>query len=124
MVGLFLGALHLFLLLNAAIRSVADKWLIGGGAAAVRIVLLMALSMAGARIRGGAEPTTGATVALYAGPALTAAVLALAFLRKKKTSAGSESERNAQIVMRAWLAVTVIDVAYLVVNVVRMSGSH
>ena len=129
MLGLFIGTVHLFLMLNAGVRSVAGKWFLGGVAAVARIVLLMALAMAGARIRaGGAEPTSGITVALYAGPALTVVACALAFLRRRRVAAGAagpEAEKVAVIVMQAWLAAAVMDVIFLVVNIVRMmNASH
>jgi len=119
--GLFIGTVHLFVMLNAAVRSVAGKWLVGGVAAAVRIVLIMALSMAGARIRvGGAEPTPAITLALYGGPALTLLTLALAFFRRRSMPAGSETKAVADIVMRAWLAAAVFDMLFVIVNVARV----
>jgi hypothetical protein len=125
MLGLFIGAAHLFLMLNAGVRSVAGKWWLGGVAAIARIVLLMALSMAGTRIRSsGAEATSSLTIALYAGPALTVLACALSFLRKRRAEAGSEEARVATLVMRAWIAVAVMDVIYIVVNVVRLTRAQ
>jgi hypothetical protein len=128
MLGLFIGAAHLFLMLNAGVRSVAGKWWLGGVAAIARIVLLMALSMAGTRIRSsGAEATSSLTIALYAGPALTVLACALSFLRKRRAEAkaGSEEEaRVAKLVMQAWIAVAAMDVIYIVVNAVRLTRAQ
>jgi hypothetical protein len=125
MVGLFIGAAHLFLMLNAGIRSVAGKWWLGGVVATARIVLLMALAMAGTRIRAsGAEATSSLTIALYAGPALTLLTCALSFHRKRRADPGSEDARVASVVMRAWLAVGVMDVIYLLVNVLRITRAQ
>jgi hypothetical protein len=82
----------------------------------------MALAMASTRIRGGgAEATSGLTVALYAGPALTVVAFAFTFFRRRKLAPDSEDARVATIVMRAWLAAAVMDVIFLVVNLVRLS---
>jgi hypothetical protein len=126
--GLFIGAAHLFLMLNAGVRSVAGNWWFGGVVAVARVVLLMALAMATTRIRGGgAEATPGLTVALYAGPALTIAALAFTLLRRRKLAQGapdSDEARVATVVMRAWLAAATMDVIFLVVNLIRMSSSR
>jgi hypothetical protein len=120
--GLFIGAAHLFLMLNAGVRSVAGKWWFGGVIAVARVVLLMALAMASTRIRGGgAEATSGLTVALYAGPVLTVAACAFTFFRRRGLAPDSEDARVATIVARAWLAAAVMDVLFLVVNLVRLS---
>jgi|GEM_PF-3000570 len=122
--GLFIGAAHLFLMLNAGVRSVAGKWWLGGVVALARIVLLMALSMASARIRGGAEPSGSITVALYAGPALTVVAFAVAFYRRRKATGSAEAERVGDIVMRAWAAAALMDVIFLVVNIIRITSAR
>ena len=119
--ALFIGTIHLFLMLNAGVRSVAGKFWIGCFVAVARIVLLMAVSMAFTRIRvGGVEATPAITIAIYAGPALTVATCALAYARRRKMAAGSEDDRVAEIVMRAWLAAAVMDVIFVAVNITRI----
>jgi hypothetical protein len=116
--GLLIGTVHLLLMLNACVRSIAGKWALGSIAAAVRTTLLVALTMAGSRIRtAAAEPTPAFAVALYAGPALTVVVLALAFRRRRNMAADSEAEATAESIVRAWLAAAIIDVLFVVVNV-------
>ena len=119
--ALFIGTLHLFLMLNAGVRSVGGRFWIGCFVAVSRIVLLMAVSMAFTRIRiGGAEATPAINVALYAGPALTVGTCALAFYRRRQMGADTEQARVAKIVMRAWLAAAVMDVVFVGVNITRI----
>lgn len=111
-------------MLNAGVRSVAGRWVIGSVVAVGRVVLLMALSMAGARIRmGGADPTPAITFALYGGPALTLATFGLALLRRRKAPAGAESRAVADIVMRAWRIAAIFDLLFVLVNVTRNLGA-
>ena len=124
MLGLLIGTVHLLVILNATVRSVAGKWVLGGVAGASRVVLLMALSMAGARIRmGGADPTASITFALYGGPLLTVVVAALSFHRRRKAPAASEAEALAILIMRAWLVAAAFDMLFVAVNVVRLVGA-
>ena len=124
LLGLLIGTVHLLVMLNAGVRSVAGKWAFGSVAAVGRVVLLMALSMAGARIRmGGAEPTPAITVALYGGPALTLATFGLAFLRRRKAPAGSDTQGVADILMRAWRIAAIFDLLFVIVNVTRILGA-
>ncbi len=124
MLGLFLGTVHLLVILNAGVRSVAGRWVLGGVVAVGRVVLLMALSMAGARIRmGGAEPTPAITFALYGGPALTLATFGLAFLRRRKAAADAEARGAADILMRAWRLAAIFDLLFVLVNVTRNLGA-
>lgn len=105
-------------MLNACVRSIAGKWVLGSIAAVARITLLVALTMAGSRIRvAGATPTPAFEVALYAGPALTVVALVLAFRRRRDMPAGSDREATAESIARAWLAAAVIDLMFVVVNV-------
>jgi hypothetical protein len=116
--GLLIGTIHLLLMLNACVRSIAGKWVLGGIAGAARITLLVAITMAGSRIRvSGAAPTPAFAVGLYAGPALTVLALALAFRRRSNMPAGSDAEATAESIVRAWLAATIIDLMFVVVNV-------
>lgn len=118
MIGLLIGTFHLLVMLNACVRSIAGKWAIGSIAAVTRTFLLIAITMAAARIRVvGAQPTPGLMVAVYAGPAITFIVLALAFVRRRKTAAGSEAEGAAEKIVRAWLAAAIFDAIFVVVNV-------
>ncbi len=118
MLGLLIGTVHLLLMLNACVRSIAGKWALGGIAAVARTTLLVAITMAGARIRlAGAAPTPAFTVGLYAGPALTVVFFALAYRRRRNMPAGSEAETAAESIVRAWLAAAVIDLMFVVVNV-------
>ena len=118
MLGLLVGALHLLLTVNACLRSFAGKWLLGGLGAIVRIFLLIAVTMASARIRGaGAEPSTGFYVALWVSPLLSFVLLALAYRRRTQLPAGSEAESIADKVVTGWLAVAVIDAMFVAVGV-------
>lgn len=110
MFGLLLGALHLFLTVNACLRSFAAKWLLGGIGAVARIFLMIAVTMASARIRGaGAEPSTAFYVALWASPLLSFVLLGLAHLRRTRLAAGSETEVVASKVVTSWIAVATMD---------------
>lgn len=117
MLGLLVGALHLFLTVNACLRSFAGKWVVGGIAAVVRIFLMIAITMASARIRGaGAEPSTGFYVALWVAPLLSFVLLGLAYRRRTKLPAGSEAEAIADKVVTAWIAVAVVDAMFVVIG--------
>lgn len=125
MFGLFVGALQLFLLLNACIRSVGGKWGIGAILGVTRTVLLLALTMATARIRlAGAEPSTGYVIAMFAGPAISFAALALAFRRRRTMPAGSEAETAAGKVVTAWIGAAVIDALFVVVAIAALTISR
>jgi uncharacterized protein (TIGR03382 family) len=117
--GLLIGTVHLLLVLNAAVRSVATKWMLGTFAGIARTFLLIAVAIAGARIRTGAEPTASMNVALYAGPLLTVAVLGFAWLRRRRIAAGSEAEAPADMLVRAWLLAAIMDGLFAAVNIVR-----
>ena len=118
MLGLLVGALHLLLTVNACLRSFAGKWLLGGLGAIVRIFLLIAVTMASARIRGaGAEPSTGFYVALWVSPVLSFVLLALAYRRRTRLPAGSEAESIADKIVTGWLAVAVIDAMFVAIGV-------
>lgn len=118
MIGLLIGTFHLLVILNACVRSIAGKWAVGSIAAVARTFLLIAITMAAARIRlAGAQPTAGLMFAVYAGPAMSFIVLGLAFLRRRKTVAGSEAEIGAEKIVRAWLAAAIFDAIFVVVNV-------
>ena len=118
MLGLLAGALHLLLTVNACLRSFAGKWLLGGVGAIVRIFLLLAVTMASARIRAaGAEPSTGFYVALWASPLLSLTLLALAYRRRTQLPAGSEAEAVADKIVTGWLAVAVIDAMFVAVGI-------
>ena len=117
MFGLLVGALHLFLTVNACLRSFAGRWLLGGIGAIVRIFLMIAVTMASARIRGaGAEPSTGFFVALVVSPLLSFVLLGLAYHRRTRLPAGSEAETIADKVVTAWIAVAVIDAMFVVIG--------
>lgn len=112
--GLLLGALQLFALVNASVRSIAGKWLVGTLGAVVRIFLLFAVTMANARIRGaGAEPSQGYFVALYLGPGLSFLLGVLALLRQRKEAPGTESASAAKQTTIAWFVVTAVDVIFV-----------
>jgi hypothetical protein len=115
--GLLVGALHLFLTVNACLRSFAGKWVVGGIAAIVRIFLMVAVTMASARIRGaGAEPATSFYVALWVSPLLSFVLLGLAYRRRTRLPAGSEEEAIAGKVVTSWIAVAVIDAVFVVIG--------
>ncbi len=117
MFGLLLGALHLFLTLNACLRSFAARWMLGGFAAVVRIFLMIAVTMASARIRGaGAEPSTAFFVALVISPLLSFVLVGLAYRRRTKQVTGSEAESTADKIVTSWIAVAVIDAIFVVVG--------
>ncbi len=119
MLGLLVGALHLFLALNACLRSFAGKWLLGGIGALVRIFLMIAVTMASARIRGaGAVPSTGFFVALIVSPLLSFVLLAVAYRRRTKLPAGSEAEVIADKIVTSWIAVAVIDAMFVIIGLV------
>lgn len=116
--GLLVGAFQLFVMVNACIRSIGGKWLIGSLGGMLRVFLLIAIAMASARIRGaGAEPTAGFTIALYAGPALSVLLLLLALQRRRSMPAGSEAEAAADRIVTSWIAVAVIDAIFVVIGV-------
>jgi hypothetical protein len=118
--GLFVGAFQLFIMVNACVRSIAGKWLLGSLGALLRTFLLIAVTMASARIRAGAaEPSAGFSVALFGGPALSLALLLLAFHRKRSMPAGSEGETAAGRLVTSWIAVAVIDAIFMLVGLAQ-----
>jgi len=122
--GLFVGALQLFLLVNACLRSIGGKWAVGAIGGLTRTVLLLALTMATARIRlAGAQPSPGYAVAMFTGPAISFVTLALAFRRRRGMPAGSEAETAADKVVTAWIAAGVIDAMFLVIAIAAISMS-
>lgn len=117
MFGLLVGALHLFVTVNACLRSFAGKWVVGGVGAIVRVFLMIAVTMASARIRGaGAEPSTAFFVALVVSPLLSFVLLGLAYHRRTRLPAGSEAEAVADKVVTSWIAVAVLDAIFVVVG--------
>lgn len=117
MFRLLVGALQLFVLVIVCVHCVAGRWLIGTLGALVRIVVLMAVAMASARIHtAGAEPSSAYYVALYAGPLLSVVVLVLAHLRRRAMPAG-EAEVAANRLVMSWLAASVVDLMFVVVGV-------
>ncbi|WP_146649249.1 hypothetical protein [Labilithrix luteola] len=119
MFGLLLGALQLFALVNASVRSIAGKWMVGTVGAVVRIFLLFAVTMANARIRGaGAEPSQGYFVALYLSPALSFVIGVLSLLRQRKETAGTEAASAARQTTVAWFVVTAVDIVFVVTGLI------
>ena len=117
MFGLLVGALHLFLTVNACLRSFAGRWVVGGVGAVVRVFLMIAVTMASARIRGaGAEPSTAFYVALWVSPLLSFVLLGLAYRRRTRLPAGSEAEAIADKVVTSWIAVAVIDAMFVIIG--------
>ena len=117
MFGLLVVALHLFLTVNACLRSFAGKWLLGGIGAVVRVFLMIAVTMASARIRGaGAEASTAFYVALWVSPLISFLLLGLAYRRRTRLPAGSEAEAIADKVVTSWIAVAVIDAMFVVIG--------
>lgn len=117
--GLFVGAFQLFLMVNACVRSIAGTWLFGSVAGLFRAFLLVAITMASARIRGaGFEPSSGYYIALYAGPALSVVLVALAYRRKAAEVAQQRSEgaSAADTIMKSWLAVTAMDATFILIG--------
>jgi hypothetical protein len=115
--GLLVGALHLFLTVNACLRSFAGRWVLGGVGAIVRVFLMIAVTMASARIRGaGAEPSTAFFVALVLSPLLSFVLLGLAYYRRTRLPAGSEAETTADKIVTSWIAVAVIDAMFVVIG--------
>jgi len=115
--GLLVGALHLFLTVNACLRSFAGKWLLGGIGAVVRVFLMIAVTMASARIRGaGAEASTAFYVALVGLAAHLLLAPGLAYRRRTRLPAGSEAEAIADKVVTSWIAVAVIDAMFVVIG--------
>jgi hypothetical protein len=125
-VGLFVGAFQLFVLVNACVRTVGGRWLFGSLAAGLRMLLLIAVTMASARIRvAGAEPSSGFFVALYAGPCLDVVLSVTARRRRGALPPGSEEEGAADRVWKSWLAVTAMDGLLVAVGLgARALGSH
>jgi hypothetical protein len=126
--GLFVGAFQLFIMVNACVRSIAGKWLFGSLAGLFRAFLLVAITMASARIRGaGAEPSSAFYAGLYAGPVLSALLSLLAYRRKASEAKGSDAEKSAEVVMKSWLAVTAMDATFIVIGVagrLMAPGAH
>jgi hypothetical protein len=125
--GLFVGAIHLFVLVNACVRSIVGKWVLGSIGALLRTFLLLALTMANTRIRvAGAEPTLAFFIALFGGPLLSLIMLLLAFRRRRAMPAGSEAQSTAGKIISGWIAVTVFDAMFVAVNVAAhlMSKPH
>lgn len=117
MFGLLVGALHLFLTVNACLRSFAGKWVLGGIGAIVRVFLMIAVTMASARIRGaGAEPSSAFYVALWVSPLISFVLLGLAYRRRTMLPTGSDAEAIADKVVTAWIAVAVIDAMFVVIG--------
>ncbi len=117
MLGLLVGALHLLLTLNACLRSFAGKWVVGALAAVVRVFLMLAVTMASARIRGaGAEASTAFYVALWVSPLLSFVMLALAYRRRTQLPSGSDAEAVADKVVTSWIAVAVLDAMFVVIG--------
>lgn len=118
MFGLLVGALQLFLLLNAFLRSIGGKWTLGAIAGITRVVLLIAITMATARIRiAGAEPSSGYAIAMFGGPALSFLMVVLAFRRRRAQPAGSEAKTLADKVVTAWIGAAVIDAMFVAVTI-------
>jgi hypothetical protein len=115
--GLFVGAFQLFALVNACVRSIGGKWLLGSLGGLLRTFLLIAITMASARIRvAHAEPTAGYTVALYAGPILSVVLLLLALHRQRALPAGSEARASADRIVTSWMVVAAIDAVFVVIG--------
>lgn len=116
-IGLFVGALQLFIMINACVRSFAGKWLVGSIGGVVRTFLLIAVTMASARIRlAGAVPSPSFYVALFSGPALSVLLLLLALRRRRTMPPASEAEAGADRIVTSWIAVASIDAIFVVVG--------
>jgi len=122
-VGLFVGSLHLFLLINACVFSLSAAWPAGVIAGALRAFLLVALTMAKTRIRlAGVDPTPAFFAAIGVGPALSTAVAVASQIRLAKMPQ-SESRRGS--VARAaytWTAAALIDATLFGIAIVSMAS--
>ncbi len=105
-------------MVNACLRCIGGKWWVGTVGALVRTFLLIAVTMASARMRiAGAEPSAAFSVALFSGPAISLSLTLAAFLRARRREVVSTARAVADPIVTSWGAVAAIDVVFLVVGV-------
>ena len=122
MFGVFASFLQLAATVNAFLRCLQNKFVLGAVGALVRVALLLAgaasLFVVKAQQAGGTSASGGITllalVATVGGPLVSFVVLAIAYRRMRGLSAAQEEEASRPF--RAWLPVALFDAAFVAIN--------
>jgi len=124
MFGVFVSVLQLAAIVNAFVRSMRERFLLGTIGAVVRAVLLLAgaigvvlvrfVHFPGSDVSAPVGPTFVALAATVLGPILSFVVLWVAHRRKRDVPA-AEEERLSRPFM-AWLPVALFDAAFVFIN--------
>jgi hypothetical protein len=123
--GIFVSFLQIAALVNAFVRSLAQRFLAGMVGAAVRALLLAGgifgwlwdrhLRVPGSDLAGPAAAAWMVTAAAVLGPLVSFVVLFLAHRRTRDVPAAKEEE--AARVFAAWLPVGLLDALFVAINV-------
>jgi hypothetical protein len=119
MFGVFIAIVHFAVTVNALVRSVAERFIVGIWGGAMRSVLLVLAAVLGFRVTfpgaGGpsAGAAVGAVVAAVVGPLVSFFVVFVAYRRTRNIPAKDEERAGRPLL--PWVAVACIDAIYVVI---------
>lgn len=124
-----MAIVHVLLVLNASVRSVVERFILGSVGGVLRAVLLGVVTVnafkASLAVSSGPAPTPayGLLAALVLGPIVSFVVLFVAYRRMRDVPAAQEN--RASRVFKAWLGVSILDAMFVVIAVAAsaISGS-
>jgi uncharacterized membrane protein len=124
MFGVFVSVLQFAAIVNAFVRSLRERFVLGAIGAVVRAVLLLGgaigvvlvrfVHFPGSDVPAPAGPTFMALVAAVLGPIVSFVVLWVAHRRKRDVSAAQEERVSRPF--NAWLPVALFDAAFVAIN--------
>ncbi|MBX3191544.1 MAG: hypothetical protein KF819_31400 [Labilithrix sp.] len=121
MFGLLILIVHLLLALNALVRSVLERFVLGSVGGLLRVVLVAVSAVYGFKssFAGSDGPAAGPALVLLVagglGPIVSFLVLFMAYRRMREVPAAQEE--RASRVFKAWLGVGIIDAMSVVIAV-------
>ncbi len=121
MIGILVAIVHVSLVLNASVRSVLERFVLGSAGGVLRVVLLGVVTVGTVKASFAASdapapsPAYGLLAALVLGPMISFVVLFMAYRRMRDVPAAQED--RASRVFKAWLGVGIIDAMYVVIMI-------
>jgi len=121
MFGILVAIVHVSLVLNASVRSVLERFILGSAGGVLRVVLLGVVTVSTVKASFAASdaaapsPAYGLLAALVLGPMISFVVLFMAYRRMRDVPAAQED--RASRVFKAWLGVGIIDAMYVVIMI-------
>ena len=121
MFGILVAIVHVCLVVNASVRSVLERFILGAAGGVLRAVLLGVVTVGTFKASFATSdvpapsPAYGLLAALILGPIVSFVVLFTAYRRMRDVPAAQED--RASRVFKAWLGVGIIDAMYVVIAI-------